>query len=79
MPPLCGISGCNEVHLLKTNNQTNKQQHCLHCRAAKLILCYLSVLTDDKLKTLNLLPLTKQLKYRKAVIYRLYTCRAHTQ
>lgn len=73
MPPLCGISGCNEVktsikkHLLKTNNQTNKQQHCLHCRAAKLILCYLSVLTDDKLKTLNLLPLTKQLKYRKAV------------
>ena len=69
--------GCNEVHLSKTNQPTNKQQHSLHCREAKFNLCYLSVPTDDKLKTLNLLPLTKQLKYRKAVIR--YTCRAHTQ
>ncbi|WP_295438308.1 hypothetical protein, partial [Thiolapillus sp.] len=52
--------GCSEVHLKKLNS--------LHRRAAKLILSDPSIPTDDKLKTLKLLPLTKQLKYNKAVM-----------
>ena len=40
----------------------------LHRRAAKLILSDPSIPTDEKLKTLKLLPLTKQLKYNKAVV-----------
>ena len=52
--------GCSEVHLKKLNS--------LHRRAAKLILSYPSIPTDDKLKTLKLLPITKQLKYNKAVM-----------
>ena len=52
--------GCSEVHLKKLNY--------LHRRAAKLILSDLSIPIDDKLKTLKLLPLTKQLKENKAVI-----------
>ena len=40
----------------------------LHCCTAKLILSDPSIPTDDKLKTLKLLPLTKQLKYNKAVM-----------
>ena len=51
---------CSEVHLKKLNS--------LHCHAAKLILSDPSITTDDKLKTLKLLPLTKQLKYNKAVM-----------
>ena len=43
--------GCSEVHL--------KKNESLHRRAAKLILSYPSIPTDDKLKTLKLLPLTK--------------------
>ena len=52
--------GCSEVHLKKMNS--------LHRRAAKLILFDPSVPTDDKLKTLKLLPFTKQLKHNKAVM-----------
>ena len=52
--------GCSEVHLKKLNS--------LHRRAAKHILSDLSIPIDDKLKTLKLLPLTKQLKENKAVI-----------
>ena len=52
--------GCSEVHLKKLNS--------LHRRAAKLILSNPSIPIDDKLKTLKLLPLTKQLKYNKAVM-----------
>ena len=58
--------GCSEVSLKKLNS--------LHRRAAKLILSDQSVPTDpslptdDKLKSLKLLPLTKQLKYNKAVM-----------
>ena len=48
-------NGCSKVHLKKLNS--------LHCHAAKLILSDPSITTDDKLKTLKLLPLTKQLKY----------------
>ena len=40
----------------------------LHRRSAKLFLSDPSIPTDDKLKTLKLLPLTKQLKYNKAVM-----------
>ena len=53
--------GFSEVHLKKKMNSP-------HRRAAKLILSDPSVPTDDKLKTLKLLPLTKQLKYNKAVM-----------
>ena len=49
------LDGCSEVHLKKLNS--------LHRRAAKPILSDPSIPTDDKLKTLKLLPLTKQLKY----------------
>ena len=55
--------GCSEVHLKK-----NLKLNFLHRRAAKLIFSDLSIPTDDKLKTLKLLPLTKQLKENKAVI-----------
>ena len=57
---LCLWDGCSEVSLKKLNP--------LHHRAAKLILSDPSIPTDDKLKTLKLLPLTKQRKYNKAVI-----------
>ena len=40
----------------------------LHRCAANLILSDPSAPTDDKLKSLKLLPLTKQLKYNKAVM-----------
>ena len=43
--------GCSEVHLKILNS--------LHRRAAKLILSDPSIPTDDKLKTLKLLPLMK--------------------
>ena len=52
--------GCSEVHLKKLNS--------LHRRAAKLILSNPYINTDDKLKTRKLLPLTKQLKYNKALM-----------
>ena len=52
--------GCSEVHL--------KNLHSLHRCAAKLILSDPSKPADDKLKTLKLLPLMKQLKYNKAVM-----------
>ena len=52
--------GCSEVHLKTLNS--------LHCRTAKLILSDLPIPTDDELKTLKLLPLTKQLKYNRVVI-----------
>ena len=52
--------GRSEVHLKKLNS--------LHRRAAKLILSDPSKPADDKLKTLKLLPLMKQLKYNKAVM-----------
>ena len=44
-----------------------KKKKTLHRRTAKLILSYLSIPTDDKLKTLKLLPLAKQIKYNTAV------------
>ena len=50
----------------KENN--NKKTNSLHCRTAKLILSDLSIPTDDKLKALKLLPLTKQLKDNQAVM-----------
>ena len=52
--------GCSEVHLKTLNS--------LRCRTAKLILSDLPIPTDDELKTLKLLPLTKQLKYNRVVI-----------
>ena len=57
--------GCSEVHQKKT---TTKKKNSLHCRTAKLILSDLSIPTDDKLKALKLLPLTKQLKDNQAVM-----------
>ena len=51
--------GCSEVHLKKLNS--------LHRRAAKHILSDPSIPIDDKLKSLKLLPLSKRLKYSKAV------------
>ena len=44
-----------------------KKKKSLHHRAAKLILSDPSKPTDDKLKSLKLLPLSKRLKYSKAV------------
>ena len=55
--------GCSEVHL-----KFLKKLNFLHRRAAKLIFSDPSIPTDDKLKTLKLLLLTKQLKYNKAVV-----------
>ena len=53
-------NGWSEVHLKKLN--------FLRRPAAKLILSDPSIPTDDKLKILKLLPLTKLLKYDKAVM-----------
>ena len=52
--------GCSEVRLKKLNS--------LHRRSAKLIHSDSLIPKDDKLKTLKLLPLEKQLKYDKAVM-----------
>ena len=56
---------CSEVHLKKT---TTHNLNSLHRRATKLILSDPSIPTDNKLKSIKLLPLTKQLKYNKAVV-----------
>ena len=54
--------GCSKVHLKK------KKLNSLHRRAEKLILSDPFIPTCDTLKTLKLLPLTKQLKHNKAVM-----------
>jgi len=51
--------GCSDVHISKVNS--------LHRRSAKIILRNYSATTEQKLKTLNILPLEKQLLFNKYV------------
>ena len=52
--------GCGETHLNKLNS--------LHRRAAKLLLPDKNSSTDEKMKALSILPLQKQLYFKKAVL-----------
>ena len=60
MPPPCGMVAMKSTTTTTTKKEEKKRVTSLHCRAAKLILSELSISTDDKLKTLKLLPLMKQ-------------------
>jgi hypothetical protein len=48
------------------SNANKKRLNSLHRRAAKLLLTDSSITTDDKLRTLDILPLDKQLTFNKA-------------
>ena len=51
--------GCDDVHLKSLNS--------LHRRAAKLIVANSSLSTEDKLKSIGVLPLEQHLFYNKAI------------